>query len=308
MKGTPETTPVKVLLFRAAYNLPVTLGIARGVFIRHGLDLDIAYTRGSRMVVEGLRMGEYDLGVLSADDVVYEVEAHDADLFMVMGLHGGILTLVGRPGIRMLRDVVGKRLGVDDPASGFALVAHHILRSAGVARADYQTVPVGGHEHRARALLEGVVDVALLTPPFTVQARARGCTTLARAHEHLPAYQASAGVTTRRWARAHEPALVAYIRAYRESLDWALAPENRCESTAHLGQDFQLSPEDARATYAALIDPVDGLFRDARIDAAGVRTVIELRVDAGQLAPGPRSLDRYLDARYLARARSASVS
>src|SRR2546426_12452733 len=88
---------LKLLLFRAAYNLPVTLGLARGVFARHGLGLEIAYTRGSQMVVDSLGAGDYDVGVLSADDVVYEVEAHGADLFMFMGLHGGILTLVARP-------------------------------------------------------------------------------------------------------------------------------------------------------------------------------------------------------------------
>jgi NitT/TauT family transport system substrate-binding protein len=299
---------LSVLLFRAAYNLPVTLGLARGVFARHGLGLEIAYTRGSQMVVDSLAAGDYDVGVLSADDVVYEVEAHGADLFMFMGLHGGILTLVARPEIRTLRDVVGKRLGVDDPASGFALVAHRILGSAGVPRTEYATVPAGGHEHRARALLEGVIDLALLTPPFTFQALARGFTSLARAREHLAAYQASCGVTTRRWARAHEPTLVAYVRAYLESLEWTLAPENRAEATARLAEEFSLSSDDAAATYAALTDGQDGLYADARIDAAGVRTVIDLRVDAGLLAPGARPLDRYLDGQYLGKARNAGVS
>jgi ABC-type nitrate/sulfonate/bicarbonate transport system substrate-binding protein len=227
---------------------------------------------------------------------------------MFMGLHGGILTFVARPEIRTLGDVVGKRLGVDDPASGFALVAHRILGSAGLARTEYATVPAGGHEHRARALLEGVIDVALLTPPFTFQALARGFTLLARARGHLAAYQASCGVTTRRWARAHEPTLVAYVRAYLESLEWTLAPENSAEATARLAEEFSLSSDDAAATYAALTDGQDGLYADARIDAAGVQTVIDLRVDVGLLARGVRPLDRYLDGRYLGKARNPGVS
>ena len=40
---------MRAILFRAAYNLPVTAGVARGVFERHGLELDIVYTRGSQM-------------------------------------------------------------------------------------------------------------------------------------------------------------------------------------------------------------------------------------------------------------------
>jgi NitT/TauT family transport system substrate-binding protein len=292
---------VNVLLFRAAYNLPVTLGVARGLYARHGLDVEIAYTRGSTMVTQGLRSGDYDLGVLAADDVIYEVETHGADLFMFMGLHAGILTLVARPGIETIGDVAGRRLGVDDPASGFALVAHKILQTSGVARTAYATVPAGGHEHRARALLDGAIDVALLTPPFTLEALARGCTALARARDHLPAYQASCGVATRGWARGHPATLVAYISAYRESLAFALAPANRAEATSHLAGEFGLTPERAAATYAALADSLDGLFPDARLDLAGVQAVLDLRVEAGLLAARPRPLTRYVDLGYFER-------
>src|SRR5262245_10960073 len=291
-------TRLKLVLFRAAYNLPVTLGLRRGVFAAHGLDLDIVYTRGSSMTVEMLRAGQCDLGVLAADDVVYEVEARGTDLFVFMGLHAGMLTLVGRPEIRTLGDVAGKRLGVDDPASGFALVAHRILRRAGLARTAYQTVPAGGHEHRARALLDGTIDVALLTPPFTLAAFARGFTPLAPVCEHLPAYQGSCGVTTRDWARRHARLLTAYVRAHRQSRHWPLAPENRRLAIEHLAAEFALSPDDAEATYTVLVDPRDGLFPDLRIEAAGLQTVVDLRVEFG-LLDGPRPLDRYLDTRYL---------
>src|SRR4051812_7129744 len=134
---------LKLILFRAAYNLPVSAGIARGVFASHGLELDIVYTRGSKMVVEALLSGECDLGVLSADDVVYEVETNAADLFIFIGLHGGILQLIARPGLTAAR-LKGSRLGVDDPASGFALVAHRILDRIGLKRSDYETIAIGG--------------------------------------------------------------------------------------------------------------------------------------------------------------------
>ena len=293
---------LRLLLFRAAYNLPVTLGLERDVFARHGLTLHIDYTRGSTMVTDGLLAGDYDIGVLAADDVIYEVEAHRADLFMFMGLHGGILSLVARPGIRDARDLAGARLGVDDPASGFALVAHRMLERMHLGRGDYETVAAGGHEHRARALLDGTIDLALLTPPFTLDAYDRGFTCLARGRDHLPTYQASCGVTTRRWARAHDAELVAYIRAYRESLAWTLSPAGRAASIDHLAAQFTLAPDAAGATYEALADPADGLFRDARIDEAGVQAVLDLRKDAGLLAPPLSPPTRYLETSYHERA------
>jgi ABC-type nitrate/sulfonate/bicarbonate transport system substrate-binding protein len=276
---------LKLILFRAAYNLPVTAGIARGVFARHGLEPDITYTRGSQMVTQSLLCGECDLGVLSADDVVYEVETHAADLFIFMGLHGGILQLIARPGIRSARDLKGARLGVDDPASGFALVAHRILKRLGLKPSDYETLAMGGHEPRARALGEGKIDLALSTPPFSLELLSRGFTLLARAHDHVPRYQASCGVATRAWARENPEVLRSYVRAYKESLAWTLAPANRAAAVAELATQFGLGPALAASTFDSLADPSDGLFPDARIDLPGIQAVLALRLEAGLLRP-----------------------
>jgi NitT/TauT family transport system substrate-binding protein len=287
---------LKVIFFRAAYNLPVTAGVARGIFARHGLELEIAYTRGSQMTSAALASGECDIGVLAADDVVYEVEAHGADLFAFLGLHGGILQLVGRPGFREPRALAGARLGVDDPASGFALVAHKILATMGLRPSNYETVAMGGQEFRARALEDGKIDFTLSTPPFSLELLSRGFNLLARAHDHLPRYQASCAVATRRWAAKNPEAIAAYAGAYRESLAWTFDPANRRAAIAHLAAEFNLKPELAEATYAALADRDDGLFRDAHIDDAGIRTVLALRVEAGLLADPPPEPSKYCQA------------
>jgi ABC-type nitrate/sulfonate/bicarbonate transport system substrate-binding protein len=287
------------MLFRAAYNLPVTLGMERGVFARHGLELDLAYTRGSSMTTDSLLSGERDVGVLAADDVVYEVERRGADLFAFLGLNAGILTLMARPGISSARELVGGKLGVDDPASGFALVAHRILRGMGLSATDYETVASGGHEPRAQALREGKIDAALVTPPFSLALAAQGACTLARARDHLPRYLGSCAVTTRRWASTSGERLRAYARAYRESLAWVLEPANRPAAVGHLARAFSLERRLAEQTFDALADPDDGLFRDSRIDVAGIETVLDLRMEAGLLGPQRPDPSRYYETRYL---------
>ena len=287
------------MLFRAAYNLPVTLGMERGVFARHGLDLDVAYTRGSLMTSESLLSGEREVGVLAADDVVYEVERRSADLSIFLGLNGGILTLMARQGMSSARALVGGKLGVDDPASGFALVAHKILRRLGLSASEYETVAIGGHEPRAQALREGRIDAALVTPPFSVALAAEGLRTLARARDHLPHYLGSCAVTTRRWARENGNRLLAYVRAYRESVAWVLEPANSATSVAHLASTFGLDPAIAGQTFDALANPDDGVFRDARIDVEGLRTVLDLRFEAGLLQAPLPDPSRYYQTQYL---------
>jgi ABC-type nitrate/sulfonate/bicarbonate transport system substrate-binding protein len=264
------------------------------VFARHDLELDIVYTRGSKMVIESLLSGDCDLGVLSADDVVYEVETNAADLFIFMGLHGGILQLIARPGLTAAR-LKGTRLGVDDPHSGFALVAHRILGRFGLKRSDYETLAIGGHEPRAKALAEGTIDVTLSTPPFSLELVARGFSLLARAHDYMPRYQASCGVATRRWAANNRESLQAYIRAYRESLGRTLDPSNRGALIDELASEFALKPELAAATFEALANKDDGLFPDAHIDRPGIEAVLALRLEAGLLKPPAPDPAKYCD-------------
>ena len=87
---------LKLIQFRAAYNLPIHAGIETGIFSRHGLALETAYTPGSLYISQALNEGQYDIGHTGADDVIAAVESDKrADLFIFMGLHSGLFTLVG---------------------------------------------------------------------------------------------------------------------------------------------------------------------------------------------------------------------
>jgi ABC-type nitrate/sulfonate/bicarbonate transport system substrate-binding protein len=56
----PET--IKLIQFRAAYNLPVHAGIETGIFARHGICVEVAYTPGSLYITQALNEGRFDIG------------------------------------------------------------------------------------------------------------------------------------------------------------------------------------------------------------------------------------------------------
>jgi ABC-type nitrate/sulfonate/bicarbonate transport system substrate-binding protein len=298
---------LNVMLFGTGSNVVVTAGMARGVFARHDLVLDLAYTQGSEMLCETLRTGGCDIGVLAADDVVYEVERRGLDFFLFMGIHTGLLSLMAHPEITTLGGLAGRRFGVDDTASGFVLLARRILRDHGLVESDYALVKAKGMNLRAQALENGEIDAALLSPPFTLRLLDRGYRELARVHDFFPRYQAGCWVTTREWATTHEDELTRFVRAYLESLAWTLDPKNREPAAGYLAQEFKLEPDIARRTYDLLADSDGGgLFREAAIDVPGIQVVIDMRVDAGLLPSPPPPASKYYDARYLERARSGA--
>lgn len=293
---------LRLMLFGTGSNVVVTAGVSRGVFTRHGLDLAIAYTQGSEMLCEALRTGDCDIGVLAADDVVYEVERRGLDFFLFMGIHSGLLSLIARPGIATLADLAGARFGVDDTASGFVLLARKILRDHGLEEDAYHLVKAKGMNLRAQALQDGAIDAALLSPPFTLRLVDGGFKELARVHDYYPRYQAGCWVTTRAWADRHDAEMDTFVRAYRESLAWSLDTRHREEAARYLVQEFALDQDLARRTYDALVQPAGGLFPGAAIDLPGLQVVIDMRVQAGLLPAPPPPATKYADTRYLARA------
>ncbi|HXF75143.1 MAG TPA: hypothetical protein VNN13_03545 [Methylomirabilota bacterium] len=61
---------IRLLQFRAAYNLPVHAGIETGIFARHGFRIDVAYAQVSLSLCQALKNGRCDIGHTGADDVI----------------------------------------------------------------------------------------------------------------------------------------------------------------------------------------------------------------------------------------------
>jgi NitT/TauT family transport system substrate-binding protein len=300
----PET--LRLLQFRAAYNLPVHAGVETGIFGRHGLALELSYTRGSFYTNQALKERRCDIAHTGADDIIADVESDaSSDLFMFMGLHGGLFSLVGAPDCPSIASLAGKLIGVDASASGFALVLEKTLRSGGFAKPDYRPVEIGGWEHRYAALSEGAISATLLTQPFIRTALAAGCHLLARDFEMTPSYQGTCGAASRRWAARHSDQLSAYIRAYAEATRWCFDAGNRRTCLDMLARYNNVDGEAAEDTLNELLDPARGLYPDAGLNIAGVSAAVELRADLNYLARPVPAPDKYMDLSYYRKAVSS---
>lgn len=290
---------LKLIQFRAAYNLPVHAGIAAGIFTRHGLAIEIAYTPGSLFLSQALRDGRFDIGHTGADDVVADVEGDPrSDLFMFMGLHSGLFSLVCAPEIQSIESLLGQNIAVDALGSGFVLVLEKFLRAKGLSKDAYRLSEVGGWESRCRALLEGKVAATLLTEPFVDVALRAGCHQLASDFEMAPSYQGTCGAASARWAREHRKQLILYIRAYVEATRWCFAAKNRRVCLDLLAQDCEMDRDAAELTLNSLLDPFHGVYPNAAPNLAGVSAVIDLRAELGYLPRPVPPAEKYVDITY----------
>lgn len=293
------TEKLKLIQFRAAYNLPVHAGIETGIFSRHGLALETAYTPGSLYISQALQEGRYDIGHTGADDVIAAVEDdRGSDLFIFMGLHSGLFTLVGAPDCPSIDSLFGRSIGVDATTSGFAFVVERMLRARGFAAGNYQLIEIGGWESRYRALMQGKIAATLLTEPFVSNALGAGCHLLAKDFEMIPSYQGTCGATSRRWAEQHPDRLVRYIRAYAEATQWCFEKANRRACLAILARYSEIDGPAAEHTFDALLHPQHGLYPKADVNMSGVTAALELRAELGYLAHPTPPVEKYVDLTY----------
>jgi ABC-type nitrate/sulfonate/bicarbonate transport system substrate-binding protein len=118
----------------------------------------------------------------------------------------------------------------------------------------------------------------LLLSPFDLQASAKGFNVLGKATDVLGAYQGLVGGARKGWADANRDAVVGFIRAYSEAVDWLYDPRNKAEAIVIFRKNLPNVPQQgAEAAYGVLASAPDGFFRKARIDMEGVRTALRLR-------------------------------
>ena len=160
-----------------SYLLAAELGFLRGVEVLP------TRTPSSAEQLRALLAGEQDM-VVTAIDNLFEWTRAGADLRLVaqveqttqLGIHAG-------GDVESLADLAGCRFAVDAPDNGFALIAKHLLRDAGI-EVDY--VVVGGVRERLDALLGGQVDATLLGPPFDKLAEKAGMRRVVDVNALLP--------------------------------------------------------------------------------------------------------------------------
>src|SRR5438094_216943 len=193
-------------------------------------------------------------------------------------------------------------IAVDAMTTGFAFVARELVSRNSLAESDVSFVRAGGTANRYRELLAGKHDATLLRTPFELLARNRSFNVLASA-ESLGAYQGTAGMARRSWARDHESALVGFIRAYAQATDWLYDRANRDVAEALLVANIRdMTPALAKQAYDILRADKGGLYRNLAPDAAGIRTVLALRSKYGTPQKTLTDPSKYVDLSYYEKA------
>jgi NitT/TauT family transport system substrate-binding protein len=162
--------------------LTAGVGYKRGFFRDEGLDVELI-RMNANISVTALSTGDIDYTMIFASVVrgamrglPMKVEAS----FMDSSTH----MLIARPEYKSIRDLKGKTLGVSTYGATSDVAARMMMKHGGVdPERELKIVPLGAERARFGALREGIVDVAVLSPPADSEANRYGFHVLSRFYE-----------------------------------------------------------------------------------------------------------------------------
>ncbi len=306
LAGSAASAADPVLLhvntFPTARALPFFVARDHGFFARHGLTVDLQFTKGSKAQRTALADGTVDIVQAAVDNAVAMIDVAKVDIVIVGGGDSGTNEFYVQNAIKDFADIRGHAIVVDATNTAYALQAKKILAQHGLkAGTDYTLNAVGNGSRRLKALFDDKNNAgAILNLPFSLEAAAHGLHSLGRTTDMLGPYQAGGTFVRRAWAREHADTLEQYLAAYIEALRWSLDPANRAAAAAILVENFKLPPDIAAKSVALMAEPGFGFNADAKFDLEGFRNVLALRaeVEGGK----PADPQRYIDLSYYQRA------
>jgi ABC-type nitrate/sulfonate/bicarbonate transport system substrate-binding protein len=310
MAGARADETLGVSAFPSAANLPMWIGQHQGFFHKQGIEIAFSHPKGSVDQFKGLVEGRYAIVLTAFDNIAAYHDGHGEadvggplDLVAFMGMDSGFLSLMAAPGTKSIADLKGKVMAVDALTTGFSFALEELLARAGVAKDQVSYIAVGSSGARGKALQEGKAQAALLTMPIDLDAADKGFVKLASVAGTLGHYQATAAGVRESWAKAHEATLVGFLKGYRKSVAWLLAPKHKDEATAILHQEMpDLDQAKLVRIYALLTDRKEGVERSLAMNPKGTEMVLTLRARYGGGGAAP-DWHRYVDLSYLKKAK-----
>ncbi|MFM2444841.1 MAG: hypothetical protein RJB09_2027 [Pseudomonadota bacterium] len=297
-------TKMTVVTFAGATNIAVWIASDKGYFKREGLDVTHEITRGSTAVIEGLMNGKYQIASTAFDNHVANTEGvgdiniPGYDLIGIAGVHSGMNKIVTRPEIKSFADLKGKVVASDALTSGYGLVLVRILEMNGLKRdRDFSALAVGSGPNRLAAMKDNRAQAAALSSPDDIEGKKLGFNILADATEVIGAYQGSAFITRRAYAKEHDKDVVAFLRAIVTATDEVFADKPGAVKVLRT-RIKDLSEEDASTIYETMTAGKGGLNRRAKVNMDGVKTLIALRNELSGAKKIDSAPEKYVDLSY----------
>lgn len=248
--------------------LTVVVADKRGFFKEQGLEVEVI-RMAAPISITALANGDTDYTMIFASVIRGAMRGMPIKVTASF-LDGSTHVLIARPEFKSVKDLRGKTLGVSTVGATSDVAARMMIRHFGVdPDKEIKVVALGSDRARFAALKEGIVDVAVISPPADAEGKKIGMNVLARAYELFNFPFVGLGVNVKKLKERPDEVkkmLKALIRANR------YIRENREGAVQTLAGWSKSTKEAVSASY----DSTYKVFNvDGSIPEDGLRLVVE---------------------------------
>jgi NitT/TauT family transport system substrate-binding protein len=249
----------------------------RGIFKKHGIDMQFILMPRNPLAVAALIAGEIDAAIIGPGHLV-NAGMSGADLIGIANFHQKLdYRLNARPDIKKPEDLRGKRIAISGPGSTSHLVSLLSLQGLNVdptqAKITFLTIP-GTEMNRRLALETNGVDATTLRGAMGDLYANKGYNVLYNFRTTGLTLPQNMLVTTRRTAATKPQVIEGYLKAMIEAIAMTLEPANKELVTRLLASNLRLTnPADAEESYAAVLNSYE---RTPHISLEGMKRLHRL--------------------------------
>lgn len=240
---------------------PMWVARERGLFRKHGLDMQYVVIPRSPLAIAALVAGEIDAAIIGPGHLINSAST-GSDLFGLANFYQKLdYRLVARPEIKKAEDLRGKRVAISGPGATSHLIT--MLAYQGMhfdpvpAKVTLLTIP-GTEMTRRLAMESGSVEATTLRGAVGEIYGNKGFTILYNFKTTGVTLPQSVLVTSRRTAAAKPQVIDAYLRAMLEAIAITVDPANRSSVTRAIAANLRLSnAADADEAYHAVVNSIE---------------------------------------------------
>lgn len=229
---------------------PLDIGMAKGFYAKHGLEIEEVNFAGSAKLQQGLAANAVDIGLGSGPELSFVAKGNtDLGVAAFAGPANGLFLIV-RPdaGINSPADLKGKKIGVSTVGGLTDWMVHQVSQQHGWGPDGILNSPLGSDEAQVAALmtkdLDGMaIDVA---GAHTLQGQGKA-KILLRFGDIVPDFINHITYATNKIIAEHPERVRAFLAGWFETVAWMR--KNKAEAVAIAAPVMHKAPEIAAIAY-----------------------------------------------------------
>lgn len=214
---------VRIGVLKLTSSAPVFVGVEKGFFREFGLEPELVFFQAAAPIATAIATGQVDVGATGLTAALYNIVLGGERLWIVAdkGREWPGYPLVAvvvqkdlwEQGVRSVRDLRGRRIGVTQLGSTFHFHLGNILEKEGLRLDDVKIVPLQAMPATMEALKGKQVDAIMVPQPFPGRAEADGFGKILFWAGDLYPWQIAAIFYSKGFAAEREKA-VAFMKGY----------------------------------------------------------------------------------------------